>query len=93
MAASEAGKGDRYRSVNRQAFEAGWDRIFGYNTMADLTSPCVEVCQLDYTKKICTGCLRTLDEIAAWTNCNEDEKRRILKNVEERKQNVKSASA
>lgn len=93
MTASEAGKGHRYRSVDKQAFDAGWDRIFGTNTLADLTSPCVEVCRLDYTKKVCTGCFRTLDEIGAWMNCNEDEKRRILANVEERKKSVKDTIA
>lgn len=89
MTASEAGKGDRYRSVNKQAFDSGWDRIFGANTLEDLTSPCVEICQLDYSKKVCRGCLRTLDEIGAWMHCSDDEKRRILKNVKERKKHAK----
>lgn len=87
MPASEAGKGDSYRKVDQQAFEAGWDRIFG-SPKADLESPCVEICTLDFTKELCVGCLRTLDEIGAWTNCNDDEKRRILANVEERKRHA-----
>lgn len=85
MPASEAGKGDTYREVNREAYEAGWDRVF-----SSPDSPCVEVCSLDFTKELCTGCLRTLDEIGAWYNCNADEKRRILRNVEERRKHVQS---
>ena len=84
MAASEAGKGDNYRKVNREAFEAGWDRIFG-SPKADLESPCEEVCQFDYVRGLCTSCHRTLKEIEAWMHCNQDEKRRILANVAERK--------
>lgn len=85
----EAGKGSRQRPVyDKERFYENWDRIFG-----GVSSPCVEVCRLDYTKKVCTGCLRTLDEIAAWGNCNEDEKRRILKNIEERKKHVKDNDA
>lgn len=89
MPASEAGKGDTYRPYNRESFEAGWERAFKKTTtLEDLTSPCVEVCQLDYVNKVCAGCFRTLDEIAAWMNCNDDEKRRILANVEKRKKHA-----
>lgn len=84
MPASEAGKGDTYRKVDRSAFDAGWDRAFGVSPK----SPCVEVCLLDFAREICTGCLRTLDEIGAWSICNDDEKRRILTNVEERKRHA-----
>lgn len=87
--ATEAGKGDTYRRVDRAAFEAGWDRVFG-SPRADLESPCVEVCSFDYGRGLCTGCLRTLNEIGAWLNCNQDEKRRILGNVEERKRHAQS---
>ena len=82
---AEAGKGSRHRPVNKEAFEAGWDRIFG-----GVSSPCVDVCDMDYAANICRGCYRTMDEISAWGFSNEDEKQRILKNTEERKQHAKS---
>jgi hypothetical protein len=84
---AEAGKGSRHRQVNKEAFEAGWDRIFG-NPKKDLESPCVEICQFDYVKGVCIGCHRTLDEIGEWINCGSEEKKRILANVEERKKDV-----
>lgn len=81
---SDGGKGSVQRPVeNLQLFKENWDRIFG-----GVSSPCVEVCDLDYANKICRGCHRTLDEIAAWGNCNDDEKNRILNNVEERKKHA-----
>jgi predicted Fe-S protein YdhL (DUF1289 family) len=82
---AEAGKGSRHRPVNKEAFEAGWDRIFG-----GVSSPCVDVCDMDYAANICRGCHRTLDEVAAWGYANNDERQRILNNIEERKKHAQS---
>jgi len=30
-------------------------------------SPCTSVCRIDDATGLCAGCLRTLDEIAAWS--------------------------
>ncbi|ETX29567.1 DUF1289 domain-containing protein, partial [Roseivivax isoporae] len=30
----------------------------------DVASPCIKVCVIDPRARLCTGCLRTLDEIA-----------------------------
>lgn len=82
---TNGGKGSVQRPVNKEKFDENFDRIYGR-----VDSPCVEVCQLDYVNKICTGCYRTLNEIEVWMHCNNDEKRRILRNMEERKQHEKS---
>jgi len=82
----DGGKGSTQRPVeNRERFEANWDRIFG-----GASSPCVEVCELDYAAGVCRGCYRTMNEIAAWGYSNEDEKQRILNNIEERKKHAKN---
>jgi uncharacterized protein len=82
---ADGGKGSRQRPVNDiEKFESNWERIFG-----GVSSPCVEVCQLDYAQQVCRGCYRTLNEIGAWGYANDDEKRRILKNIEERRQHEK----
>ena len=39
--------------------------------------PCVDVCRMDDAAGICTGCLRTLDEIAAWSLLADTEKRAV----------------
>ena len=41
-------------------------------------SPCISVCVLDAAGRTCTGCFRTLDEIAAWGTLDAPAKRRIL---------------
>jgi uncharacterized protein len=40
---------------------------------ATISSPCTGVCRLD-DDEICTGCLRSKDEIANWTQMNDHDK-------------------
>ena len=40
-------------------------------------SPCIDVCRMDDAAGICTGCLRTLDEIAVWSLLDDAEKRAV----------------
>ncbi|MBS0450766.1 MAG: DUF1289 domain-containing protein [Proteobacteria bacterium] len=46
----------RAAAVQRAAQEAG----------GPVPSPCVSVCRMNAASGLCEGCLRTLDEIAAW---------------------------
>ncbi len=41
-------------------------------------SPCTKVCVLDARGRQCTGCMRTVDEIARWWGMSDDEKRAVL---------------
>ena len=52
---------------------------------AGVTSPCINVCQMDATSGLCRGCLRTLDEIAGWSRASDGEKIRILAAVDQRR--------
>ena len=40
-------------------------------------SPCVSVCRMDEATGWCEGCMRTLDEIAAWSLLDDDDKRAV----------------
>jgi predicted Fe-S protein YdhL (DUF1289 family) len=40
---------------------------------------------MDPASGLCIGCLRTLDEIACWGAMTDDERRRVLDLVEERR--------
>jgi uncharacterized protein len=40
-------------------------------------SPCVGVCRLDDTGRLCLGCRRTPDEIAAWPAADPATRERI----------------
>lgn len=47
-------------------------------------SPCINVCALD-VHGVCSGCLRTGDEIASWTTMSAEEQWRVVAAVEERR--------
>ena len=40
-------------------------------------SPCVSICTMDAASGLCLGCARTLDEIAAWSVLDDDERREV----------------
>ncbi|CAI1019605.1 DUF1289 domain-containing protein [Serratia grimesii] len=52
-------------------------------------SPCNNVCQIDTEKAQCRGCWRTLDEIAAWSSADDDEKRAIWQRIRQRAMAIK----
>jgi predicted Fe-S protein YdhL (DUF1289 family) len=41
-------------------------------------SPCVKICVLHPAEKICTGCFRTIEEIANWSRLSPEERQDIL---------------
>lgn len=51
-----------------------------------LPSPCVSVCSM--AGEFCGGCLRTLDEIAAWGAASDADKRVIWARIEQRLQSA-----
>ena len=44
---------------------------------ARVPSPCISVCRIDDATGLCVGCLRTLDEIAAWGALDDTARRRV----------------
>ena len=42
--------------------------------MGSVPSPCTSVCRMDERTGWCEGCVRTLDEIAAWSTMTDREK-------------------
>ena len=46
---------------------------------APVASPCISVCRIEPASGLCVGCQRTLDEIAAWSGCSDEQKRAIWK--------------
>ncbi len=41
-------------------------------------SPCVKICVLHPESRLCIGCHRTLDEIAAWSALPPDLRRKVM---------------
>jgi uncharacterized protein len=54
-------------------------------TQAAVASPCVSVCVMDEPSGWCTGCLRTLDEIAVWSLLDDAEKRGVWLQLSQRR--------
>ena len=52
---------------------------------ACVPSPCTKVCRLDPCTGWCEGCLRTIDEITAWSRLGDDEKRAVGLLLDERR--------
>ena len=50
-----------------------------------VASPCTSVCRMDARTGWCEGCLRTLDEIAAWSTLADADKRAIRVMLEQRR--------
>ncbi|HEY4958655.1 MAG TPA: DUF1289 domain-containing protein [Caldimonas sp.] len=50
-----------------------------------IASPCVGVCTLDAETGWCEGCLRTIDEIAAWGALGARARRTIWKSLPARR--------
>ena len=48
-------------------------------------SPCTQVCRIDERSGLCEGCLRTLDEIAAWPNLSNAEQRVVWRALAQRR--------
>ena len=43
----------------------------------EVESPCVKVCVVHPEARICTGCLRTIDEITRWSKMTPAERRAV----------------
>jgi predicted Fe-S protein YdhL (DUF1289 family) len=46
--------------------------------MTVIETPCINVCTLDPRSKLCSGCGRTVDEIARWGSMIPAERTRIM---------------
>jgi predicted Fe-S protein YdhL (DUF1289 family) len=57
--------------------------------MTEVASPCIDVCRMNPETGFCDGCFRTIDEIAAWASCNDDEKRTVLARAGSRRQGAR----
>ena len=47
-------------------------------------SPCISVCQMDAQTGWCIDCLRSIEEIGAWSNNTDQDKRMVWQRIGER---------
>ena len=50
-------------------------------------SPCISLCEMA-PDGLCRGCLRTIDEIIAWSSANDDFKRGVWAEIRRREQEL-----
>lgn len=48
------------------------------DSMTAIETPCVKICALDPRARLCTGCGRTIEEIARWATLTPGDRRRIM---------------
>jgi hypothetical protein len=53
--------------------------------VAEVPSPCINVCRMDEATGWCEGCLRTIDEIVAWGTMADEGKRAVWRLIEQRR--------
>ena len=58
---------------------------------SSVPSPCVSVCRMDAASGWCEGCLRTIDEIAAWSVLDDEEKRAVWQLLPHRREALAAA--
>lgn len=51
-------------------------------------SPCVSLCKLDVERQYCMGCFRTLEEIMAWSQADDDYQRRVWTEIARRRETL-----
>ncbi len=49
-----------------------------------IESPCINICQIDRATRLCIGCARTIDEIAAWGGMTPEARLRVMADLPSR---------
>lgn len=50
----------------------------------EVESPCIKVCVIHPPTRLCTGCFRSIDEIAVWSRMSADERRTVMAELPDR---------
>lgn len=50
----------------------------------EIESPCIKICVVHPVERICTGCLRSIDEIGAWSRMSHEERRDVMETLPSR---------
>ncbi|WP_394177311.1 DUF1289 domain-containing protein [Yoonia maritima] len=50
----------------------------------EIESPCIKICVIHPESRLCTGCLRSMDEIGAWSSMTDDARRTVMSELPDR---------
>ena len=55
----------------------------------EIESPCVKICVIHPSERVCTGCHRTIEEISTWSRLPQIERDKIINELPERASKLK----
>ena len=55
----------------------------------EVESPCVKICVIHPSERLCIGCHRTIEEISAWSRLPQIERDKIINELPERASKLK----
>ena len=64
------------------ADDANTDQVWKRN---EVQSPCVKICVVHPQARLCTGCYRSIEEIAQWSRMSAEERTEVLADLPNRK--------
>lgn len=60
---------------------------------AEVDSPCTKICQIHPGARLCVGCLRSLEEIGAWSTMSAEARRAVMAELPARAPRLREAGA
>lgn len=51
---------------------------------AEIESPCIKICVIHPAERICTGCLRSIEEITVWSRLSPAERQAVMADLPNR---------
>ncbi len=51
---------------------------------AEVESPCVKICVIHPEARLCTGCLRSIEEITIWSKLSPEARRAVMEDLPNR---------
>jgi len=51
----------------------------------EIESPCIKICVIHPQARLCTGCLRSIDEITTWSRLTPEARRAVIDDLPSRK--------
>lgn len=55
----------------------------------EIQSPCIKICVIHPTERLCTGCFRSLEEIGQWSQLTDQDRNRIMDELPSRSARLK----
>ena len=53
-----------------------------------IESPCIRICTLDESGRVCMGCFRTIEEIGLWSQLDDRARAQVLEHTAERRRSL-----